>query len=357
LKELLSKALQMAVIALGVAIIAGCQGPQGPAGEDGVDGIDANANCIQCHANDQEIVAKVLQWETSNHNVGTGSWGRGSSSSCAMCHNGAAYVDYVTTGAVTAKSKVDKTNANCRTCHTIHTAFDSTDWALTNTTGFTLMADPGGTIDYGNGNLCAVCHQSRRNPSLDSSGLAYVDDSTVAITSSHYGAHHGPQANLVNGEGGWEGLGTATKASSMHNSLVTNGCVDCHLHTDMVHDFQPVLASCNISGCHTPALTDMDHNNVQTDVQNLLDELEDSLLVLGALEAETHYEFSGELDTLGSPIFEAEVSIHNVRDTFSVDIAGATQNYIMCTEDGSNGVHNAKYIKYLLNSALEAVKN
>jgi len=45
-----------------------------------------------------------------------------------------------------------------------------------------------------------------------------------------------------------------------------------------------------------------------------------------------------------------------VTGTYSSDVAGARFNYQMCLEDRSNGVHNPKYVKALLQNSIEALQ-
>ena len=166
--------LQASLVALCVAIVAGCagkDGSDGAVGPAGADGADANANCVQCHADDETIVAKQHAWSTSMHATGTSFDYAGSRGYCDPCHSGNAYTQQVTNGSVASDAKYNVTPVNCRTCHQIHVNGDSTDWALTNEAAFTLIADPSGSVDYGKGNLCATGHQLRRHPSLDSDGL------------------------------------------------------------------------------------------------------------------------------------------------------------------------------------------
>ena len=50
----------------------------------------------------------------------------------------------------------------------------------------------------------------------------------VTITSSHWGPHHGPQASMLAGAGGFEFDGYSYP-SSPHTGLVADGCVACHM--------------------------------------------------------------------------------------------------------------------------------
>ena len=57
-------------------------------------------------------------------------------------------------------------------------------------------------VDFGAGNMCINCHQSRPYEVPDE-----TNDST-AITSPYWGTHHGPQFAMIFGLGGFEAPGS-----------------------------------------------------------------------------------------------------------------------------------------------------
>lgn len=74
--------------------IHGTDGTNGLDGLDGLDGQDANAAaCISCHSSShrQPIIDSYI---ASGHGSG-GSWARGTSTSCAQCHNNEGFIDYL----------------------------------------------------------------------------------------------------------------------------------------------------------------------------------------------------------------------------------------------------------------------
>ncbi len=344
MKKLLlnSTLIMLTFIACVVIIGAGCegeQGPAGPAGEQGVDGmageqgvdgmagVDATA-CAVCHDDTELIVAKKTQWEQSGHGTGT-AYGRGTSASCAPCHSSEGFS--MKLAGMEATGVPDPTPPGCRACHNIHTDFAETDWSLATTASVELtgIMYSGATIDIGKGNLCANCHQTReRTYDLELGGA------DVEISSSHWGPHHGTQANYLTGNGGYEVVGSVAYANSPHGSMVTDTCVTCHLVDDN-HTFEPDIDACTT--CHAD-LSSFDLNDVQTEVSALLDELKELLLADGLL--------AGEDD-----------EVHPVSGvTTSADKAGSLLNYLGLVDDGSHGVHNAKYIKALLQNSIEALE-
>ncbi|MEJ2055415.1 MAG: hypothetical protein P8X42_15980, partial [Calditrichaceae bacterium] len=100
----------------------------------------------------------------------------------------------------------------------------------------------------GKGALCMNCHKSRRDAE-DYTGPDFGD-------SSHYGPHHGPQAEILSGKN----MPTFGKTlpSSPHLSALENACVDCHMaesnsmsHTSGYHTFSMVDSSGldNVESC------------------------------------------------------------------------------------------------------------
>jgi hypothetical protein len=215
----------------------------------------------------------------------------------------------------------DPTRQDCRACHQIHTSYTGADWALETSDPVDLYAFEGVTFDGGEGNLCANCHQPRR-------GMDEATDGMVAITSTHWGPHHGPQSAMLLGIAG-EG---AEGKPSAHYSMVENTCVSCHMGEGANHTFEPDVAACQ--ACHADA-ENFDINGVQTEVQAKLDELEEALIAKGWLDEEGH--------PAVTDVPEAE--------------AAALWNWIyIAHEDKSLGVHNPTYTMDLLEAGLEALK-
>jgi len=301
---------------------AGPEGPAGPAGADGADAVAAEAEmtCSECHDDSSVLTGKQFEWAESNHGISESAAYAGGRSSCTGCHSGASFSDMVAAGltpdqveSVTAVTKQD-----CRACHQVHTTYTGADWALETTDPVAMYPFEGVTYDGGKGNLCANCHQARR-PIED------AVDGQREITSTHWGPHHGPQANMLLGIAG---AGEVEGKPSAHYSMVEDTCVACHAGS---HTFEPDIASCQ--GCHAD-IEDADFSGLQTEVQAMLDELKEGLVALGYLDEEGHPVVSA------GP--EAEVA--------------AAWNYIyIAIEDKSLGVHNPAYTKALLQASLDAL--
>jgi hypothetical protein len=228
----------------------------------------------------------------------------------------------------------DASPPDCRTCHQIHTTNTEADFALTTTEPVTLIAS-GETFDRGAGNLCANCHQPRREIA--------VEDGMVNVSSTHWGPHHGPQSTMLMGIGGWGVDGTP----SPHYATIPEGCPTCHLAGDN-HLFSPSLDRGAIKSCQSchGDVDSFDIGGTQTEVDELINELEELLVAKGLLAVAPH-----------EPWHEGPPDIHPVVGEYPEAEAGALWNYItIAIEDSSHGVHNPEYTKALLEASIEALK-
>ncbi|MBT4756190.1 MAG: hypothetical protein HON98_10970, partial [Chloroflexi bacterium] len=282
-KFILFSILSIAVIVLAACAAGepgpvGATGPAGPAGPEGAAGPAAMASdlsCTECHTDSTLIVQKRQQYDLSVHNTGT-AYARGTSASCAGCHSSEGFTGRMAVGGApdtVEEAPLVSSKTNCRTCHEIHTSYTGSDWALTSTEPVAMYAFEEVTFDGGDGNLCASCHQPRR-------GYPEAVDGMVEVTSSHWGPHHGPQSAMLLGIAGSE-----EGSASGHYKMVEDTCVACHLGDSEDHDMGANLSTC--LGCHEDA-ENFDINGVQTEVQALLDELEEGLIAKGWLDEEGH---------------------------------------------------------------------
>jgi hypothetical protein len=281
--------------------------------------------CTQCHNDTTLIDGKENTWSTSLHATGT-AFLRGTSADCAGCHSGGAFSARVAAGQ--APDQVENgdpnpTRQDCRTCHQIHTTFTSTDWALETTDPVKLYAVEGATFDGGKGNLCANCHQPRRDAPVAENGV-------ITGITEHWGPHHGPQSAMLLGVAG----AGATGQPSPHYSQVKDTCVGCHMGDGQSHTFTPDIATCQ--KCHTDA-TDFDIDGVQTEVQASLDKLGKALVAKGVLS-------------------DITVDGHPTVTEAPENVATALYNWLyIAHEDKSLGVHNAAYTKALLDASFAAL--
>jgi len=317
--------LVMVVVAL-VAYsgsVSATNGPDLPASHAGIVGqTDDGATCTACHNDTTLITGKEIAWSESGHGTGT-AYARGTSAGCAGCHSGGAFSAMVAAGLTPDQVETgdpNPTRQDCRACHNIHTTYTADDWSLETTDPVSLYAFEDVTYDGGKGNLCANCHQPRRQ--------FEAADGMVNVDSTHWGPHHGPQSAMLLGVGG---AGDVEGSPAIHTMAVADTCVTCHTYNDN-HSFAPNVAVCQ--QCHSDA-ENFDINGVQTQVEELTAELKDALIAKGLLDEE------------GEPVVgeypEAE--------------AAALWNYIfIAIEDSSMGVHNPDYTVALLQAGIDALK-
>jgi formate-dependent nitrite reductase cytochrome c552 subunit len=347
---------------------AGPAGPAGPQGPVGLPGQDAAAGCQDCHVADVTMAEKQAQYETSTHLLG-GHFER-SSASCAACHTHQGFVDRIAAGTMTASEDIaTPLPIDCRTCHQIHTTYSSADYALRTTSPVTLFNtdyETGNpiTVDYGAaaGNLCAQCHQGRPLADRVAGGvLPVIGGADVEVTSSRFGLHHGPQAQVVGGVGAYEfpGSKTISGGPSAHGDPSENEklCATCHMaestagyelggHTwrvsfDNNGVREPNVAGCNT--CHNGFEDFTEFGNVPAQIQGLLVQIEQILVDAG---------FKREM-TPGYTFHELSVQVNT--GVWPANLVAAMLNWQMFAEDRSLGLHNPPYARAVLENTLETI--
>jgi hypothetical protein len=328
----------------GPAGATGATGPQGPAGPAGPAGADGNSTCTECHVNDTRIFARELQYEGSAHYL-NGNYAYGNRSGCADCHTHQGFLARLAGGWGAGTAVDNPAPQNCRTCHHIHETYTDADFALRAQDPVNLLRFPGTTVDFGKGNLCASCHQQR------DVGTITLGGPDVAITSTHYGTHHSPVAEVMGGLGLFEfpGSQTITGGPFIHGSK-TVGCPTCHMaagygneaggHTlNMTYEEHGSevdnVNGCLTSGCHSSMPDGFNEGHIQSQVQNQLDSLAVLLRQLGAMSA--------------AP------STSPIPGTYKADIVAGYINFQTVNEDKSLGIHNPPYITQVLQNTIEAM--
>jgi hypothetical protein len=291
--------------------------------------------CMVCHSDDYKAQVE-FQFNQSAHRVGAIAVDyAGGRASCAACHSHEGFVEFAANGSVDGDITMP-TAWQCKTCHNIHKTFEEDDYAFRLAEPIAFIYDETVVADMGNSNLCANCHQSRRaEPNAD------VPGATFEITSTHYGPHHGAQANVLYGAGFAEIAGPASYPAMGSGNHVEVGCTGCHMadYGDGMggHTFNPQVAACN--SCHGATDEDFNYGGVADDVALMLEELRDLLVDKGILEYV-------EADEAYEPI----VGVHPMAG------AQAFFNWVGLEEDRSLGAHNPKYVEALLENSIAAVE-
>jgi hypothetical protein len=279
------------------------------------------------------MFAIQAEYSVSVHAAGDVALAHEASAACGGCHTGQGLPMRVNADGTVAQAAPDAVDGpapiNCRTCHEIHQTYTSADWAFTTIAPVTLIST-GDTFDAGKGNLCAECHQAR-------TAMPDTTQATYTVTSTHWGPHHGPQANMVLGVGGYTGTSSTAPSPSFHYSLTDDACVTCHMgEADGKeaggHTWIPNVANC--LACHSDA-TDFDIDGEQTAIQGMLDQVKALLVDQGMLTASNNNPVPGTYDSVK---------------------AAALYNFLYVDQDRSLGVHNPGYTKTLLQAALDALQ-
>jgi len=317
----------------------GQDGIDGTNGVDGLDGASGTTECAACHniSTSEGVHASYL---FSGHAAGNAVGYAGNNSRCAQCHSNEGFIDYQTTGAVNPDGYGgDATPISCTTCHGEHKTFDfegeGYDFALRYLRATTLLTDDSYTINYADvdartSNSCAFCHQARRSPPESVDGMSDVG--------SHYGPHHGPQANFLEGLTGAELVGSLdypADASGPHRN--GSSCTECHMGLSdggINGNHTWITSSTSCTKCH-PAIDGV--AGLQEDMEVLL------ALCIDAGVAEIIIDEEGH------------ESVHEIPGTYSTEVAYAFWNYLLVAEDASKGTHNPDYAKALVGNSIEVL--
>jgi hypothetical protein len=323
--------------------------------------------CVDCHGSETKFSIRGIrsQYLTSGHRT-IGNAAYANADDCQGCHTNEGFIQRAKTGKVDVKKFVaNPSEIGCFTCHAPH---DKGDFALRTTAKVTLAN--GASFDRGNGNLCANCHQARRTPKAEVRARNIPSDS--------WGAHHGPQADMLSGTNAYEFPGKKY-SSSAHGVLPTATCVNCHMTLPSgryslspsigghsmrlageVHERPTaVVAGCLTSGCHgemkqlagkhyydRKAPSDYDGNGKVETVQEE---------VLGLLNKFINTQGTGLLQTMKDPPYDGKGKFVNAKTQYPLEVVAALYNYKFVLEDGSKGIHNSTYAVQLLMDSIKAL--
>ncbi len=339
--------LAITVMLIVLSFTVGCE--RKVINEAGDDQTSLNS-CFTCHGDDDfDLIAARTEYSKSLHATGeTYNRNRLNSSrysSCEKCHTNEGFVAEVT--------DVDAagdhfTNISCFTCHAPHS-----NGSLELRTIAAVALGNNAIYDRGYSNLCAECHQSRRDV-----GTYVADDVEL---SEHYGPHHSNQSDMLIGENAYEYAGY-TYENSYHSYGLTEGCLSCHMSSGIYntggHSFNMEgedegedhynVIGCNDALCHNGNMEDFNRiSGIDFDWDGELEGIQD--------------EIEGLLDSLAILLDDAGVydidAGHPIEDVVVPDeeITGALYNLMFVMEDQSKGIHNTDYAVGLLRSSINYI--
>ncbi|MBI4634003.1 MAG: hypothetical protein HY742_08945 [Deltaproteobacteria bacterium] len=329
--------------------------------------VDFPKGCLDCHGSEAKyaVLGARAQYMTSGHKkLGNASYAN--SGDCMACHTNEGFIELVKRGKVDPKKFVaNPSEVGCFTCHAPH---ETGDFSLRKTDKVTLAN--GAVFDREKGNLCANCHQARR--------AAKTEVKARNIPSDSWGAHHGPQADMLLGTNGYEFPGKSYSQSA-HASLPKANCVVCHMTLPAGrYSFSPAIgghsfklegevherptlnvAGCLVSGCHTemkqvkgtvffdrkaPADYDGDGKveTIQGETQGLCERI-------------INKSGTGLLQKMKDAPYDAKGTFINSKTQYPVEVVAALYNYKYVFEDRSKGIHNTVYAIQLLMDSLKAL--
>jgi len=385
IRNLSTTKLGAAVVLAGLILSTGCEGPQGPPGPPGnpqfaFEGFADSIQCGDCHTPDMDtmyfVYARKYQWANSQHAIGGNLERNGPN--CGGCHTTEGFLQRWREGWTTqaVDEILNPSPPNCFACHSPHLRANfSLREAEPVIIKSYIAGVPDAVFDYGAGNQCVQCHQTRNTspmtPVPDPTKTAVTD--TITIKTSRWYPHYGVQGQMLMGAGGFEFVDYPYTGSSNHSSntgILENGCASCHMgvqsddlgtgnaggHTMRITwvpageeggDVSYFLAGCQDAGCHGESIETTDIPGPSTGgvgAQTLVAAYVDTLY--GLMEARGWFNADGSLNaSSSSPLKIAPESR-----------SGALYNYFFIEHEGSMGVHNTKYALELLKSSVAELR-
>jgi len=310
-------------------------------------------DCAVCH-DSLNTEFQVAEWNNSLHAVTTTD--PAGSAGCVGCHTGFGFVARMEGTPIVNTSYEAITCATCHEPHDISRPDQLRAYSGLSTNPATLAVTAGaatlmnGTVvtNGGLGGLCMQCHISRQN------ATNYV---ATTAGSSHYGPHHGPQTDMLEGVNGIT-YGNPI-GSSPHKDVVKDTCVACHMqpqsstspafthaggHTwEMSAPASGTNAAVYLTAvcvqCHG-SITNFNFPTVDYDGDGVVNGVQDEVRGL-----------MNQLAVLLPPVGVAKTNL-TIDSTWTPQQLKAAYNYLFVQSDGSYGVHNIAYTVDLLKGSI-----
>lgn len=293
--------------------------------------------CAKCHDSGTHHVFPY-QWDNSGHASVTRSPSGPGRQGCVRCHTGAGFVQYLNG---VPQEEVDPTYMpiTCASCHDPHVN-EGEHHQLRTVEAYTF--ENGVEADLGYGNLCINCHHSRRNAEV-----------YVQRYASHFGPHYSNQGDMVYGTNAIEyGMDLPLGPHRM----VENVCIGCHMAEGPTDVNDPGYAKL---GDHSFAMVTADgveHVETCTQCHGEIESFEEIVAGMdydsdGSREPVVE-EIEGLLHTLGMMLPPYGDPAVTVDTTYNAAQLKAAYNFFFVEEDGSHGIHNARYAAAILRASI-----
>lgn len=413
----MKKLVAVLFVALAFSLF-GCKGPEGPVGPAGTAGKDGqnagfvyfegfkdSLKCASCHNPDNDstyyMKGRAYQWNQSKHALGGDNERNGEN--CAACHTTEGFMEYAKKGFVSqvVTPQLRPSPPGCFACHSPHSKgnFSLRDTAATVITSF-VEGVSNQTFNYGRGNLCVKCHQTRTaspmSPKPNPAKTAATD--TISITSSRWYPHYGVQGQMLMGKGGFE-FASGSYGTSTHTNAIKVGCPQCHMvemayatstpgvlssggtgkaggHTmNISYESNGVetflLTSCNTTACHNGNLKSIDYKGAttiglnlgaQTTIKRYLDTL--SKLIMTDTTTLKKWNAGGKktpwitmsVSSEGDTSYTVNASTSSPLKIVPAAKAGALFNFLFVEHDKSEGMHNTRYAVDVLKASIDELR-
>ncbi len=339
----------------------GCEDCHGPANQHKNGGFDTKGQyiaktidagvCLKCHdAPTHHTIGKY--YLASNHATFPNT-AHANRTSCFPCHSGSAYMKYAANQTNPGWNDSDiLVPISCAACHDPH---DDTNFGLRYTP--VTLQNRYQVTSGGMGEICMTCHQSRTDVTT-----ALTNDGPYYGFFDRFGPHHGPQTDMYFGQNAYT-FGNASLKGLMTHAAATDACVTCHMapigagtpsHQWGMIDTtggtaKDLVGACQ--KCHGPSVTSFDDVLASSDwdgngkIEGAQTEIEGLMNILKSnLPADSK-----------NPSAPVSMLYDSLLVKNQPNIVRGLYTYWFVENDGSMGVHNAKYTVAILQSALRAL--
>jgi hypothetical protein len=307
------------------------------------------------------------EWSESGHSFVSGevaesmiTGGEARMNSCGPCHSGAVRMALLKGDSLPTGEEAAKTPITCVVCHDPHTKtpngaqlrnpmYSYDFYSYRTSTNFASQYNP-------EINICGQCHNAR--------GATWKDTSRYP--------HYSPQYNMLLGN-----IGFTDDQNPIHSTHrdIQRQCTQCHTHSHEVptpgvdnpnvvgHRFEARMNNCE--PCHTEDSATARTQITQSELKQLIDIVKQQMDLWAETKApenlRTKYgRLAWEYNTpghLSNPTGDSTIRGPTTQEQAAVpdEIKQARFNIYMVLQDGSYGVHNGKYARFLLQIALEKV--